>query len=242
MKRIHAFWSIFVLFLFSSLILLPGYSKAEKPQKGGGLGYFMIGAATVDLSDLNAALRTAGYPKLSNRFLSMGGGGLAFINKLIIGGEGSGLNENSVTANGNKLSFQGGYGMFQMGYLLFKTKQVNVYPLLGIGGGGLELKIAQQNQSVDFGKILKNPTGCAQFSSGAFLVNLGLGGHYFLGSKGNKKSEASGFFVGFRLGYLLALTSKNWDLENGTVLNAPKTAFSGPYFQLTIGGGGQRFQ
>ncbi|NOY77102.1 MAG: hypothetical protein GXO76_04455 [Calditrichaeota bacterium] len=241
MKRKHTFWTLLILFVFSSLILSAGSVKAEKPKKAGGLGYFMVGAATIDLSDLNAALHAAGYPKLSDRFLSMGGGGLAFINRLIIGGEGSGLSEASVTANGNRITLTGGYGMFEMGYLLFSAQKGGLYPLLGIGGGGLNLNLAEENQSVKFSEILNTPKGSVQLSSGAFLINLGLGGHYFLRSA-DRKGEASGFLVGFRLGYVLALTSKNWELQNGTVLDAPKTTFSGPYFQLTIGGGGQQFR
>ncbi len=240
MKQTHTV-GILVSLFFLSVIWSPGYTKCKKPEKGPGIGYFMIGTASVDLSDLNAALRTAGYPKLSGRFLSMGGGGLSFVGNLVIGGEGSGLFNSSVTGNGNKISLSGGYGIFEMGYMLFKTKKASLYPLLGIGGGGLNLTITEQNLSASFSELLKDPTGNVQFSSAAFLMDLGLGGHCLLGVK-EKKGRVGGFLVGFRLGYLVAPFSQNWKLSDVSVLNAPKTVFSGPYFMITLGGGSQKMK
>ena len=238
MKRTYVF-GILVSLFFLNAFLSTGYAKCKKSEKGPGIGYFTIGAASVDLSNLNAALRTAGYPKLRNRFFSFGGGGLSFVNNLVMGGEGSGLFNTGVTGNGNKISLNGGYGMFEIGYILLSTKKTSLYPLLGIGGGGLNLRITEENLSANFSEFLKHPTGNVQFSSGAFLIDLGFGGYRLLRAK-EKKGRVGGFLVGFRMGYLVALFGQNWKLQDVSVLNAPKTSFSGPYFMVTIGGGSQK--
>ncbi len=240
MKRTHAFVILISLFILSGF-LSTGYTKGKNSEKGPGIGYFMIGAVSLDLSNLNAALRTSGYPKLPNRFFSFGGGGLSFVNNLVIGGEGSGLSNTSVTGNGNEISLSGGYGMFEIGYRLFSTKKTALYPLLGMGGGGLNLRITNENLSANFPDLLKHPAGSVQIGSGAFLLDLGFGGYWLLRAK-EKKGRIGGFLVGFRMGYLVALFGQNWKLQDVSILNAPKTRFSGPYFRVTIGGGGQKMK
>ena len=240
MKRTHTVGILAGLF-FLSAFLSTGYTKCKNSEKGPGIGYFEIGAVSVDLSNLNAVLHTSGYPKLSPRFFSYGGGGLSFVDRFVIGGEGIGFFKSSVTGNGNKLSLSGGYGVFEMGYRLFKTRKTSLYPLFGIGGGGLNLRVTEQNLSSNFSELLKHPAGNVQFSSGEFLMDLGLGGCWLLGSK-EKKGRVGGFLVGFRVGYLVAPFRQNWKLQDVSVLDAPKTSFSGPYFMIAIGAGSQKMK
>lgn len=205
-------------------------------QQGGGRGYFMFGGSKIDIENLNSGLENAGYSTFSDRFISFGGGGYGIIKRIIIGGEGHGLIGEEATNESTKTSISGGYGFFDVGYLLYSTDAFNLYPLLGIGGGGVNLKIVERS-TPSFEDVLENPNRNAELSTGGFLIDLGFGADY-LYKLGEDEGEEGGLALGLRMGYTLTPIKSSWDMDGIDVSDGPDTGVTGPYIRFMIGGGG----
>ncbi len=213
----------------------------DPPDREEGRGYFMIGGSLLNVDDLNASLSENGYSELSDSYLSLGGGGHGIVRgKIVVGGEGHALLGRTKTSSvgdqqyDTKLS--GGYGLFNIGYVLFKKGGLNVYPLLGIGGGGVELKIAQSSVG-SFEDVLSDPNRGSELSTGGLLLDFALGAdHLFI--LGSDDKEEGGILIGLRCGYTLAPFTRDWNLSGDNLSGGPDFGISGPYFRLAIGGGG----
>jgi hypothetical protein len=125
-------------------------------QDKGGVGYFTSGVGWF----LEAGESSIVY--------SAGGGGHSITNRWILGGEGH-------SAFGPENA--GGYGFLNLGYLLWRTDFILMYPLLGLGGGAMTSTIDSSVSKC----ALVNPAVAADFliplRSGSGLL-LGLHGGY----------------------------------------------------------------
>jgi len=168
-----------------------------------GRGFFQVGYLHLDLDGLNSDLLAAGLPRLEQDHLTLGGAGYGSSGRFLIGGEGHALiGEDETTADGSRqLSPSGGYGLFRIGYLAFSRSQLDVYPLLGIGGGGMSLTIAERSAPT-FDDVLADPERAARLSTGMFLLDLGVGANYRVAV--GDDDEEGGFLVGLQAGYTFA--------------------------------------
>jgi hypothetical protein len=228
---------LFVLFLIFSSI---SFAQEKAKKSGGGRGYCMMGWSMLDLDELNSRLKSKGYTEFSNSFFSIGGGGHGIINKLIIGGQGGTLIGGDETVNLNASTFKtfviGGYGLFDVGYLVYSKKGLNVYPMLGMGGGGLTFTI-REISTPSFEDLLENPKRKVELIYGGFLVNISLGVDYMIKFAEDEKGTG-GLIVGFKAGYMLAPFTHDWKMDDNDVTGGPDVGFNGPYVKLMFGGGG----
>lgn len=232
--------------VIASIFLCPIAQAQETAQemavhnkKGGGRGYFMFGGSIIDIKSLNSKLDSKGYPKFPDNFISLGGGGHGIIGKVIIGGEGHGLIGRETTGGSKtyKTSISAGYGFFNFGYIVYSTKGLSVYPLLGLGGGGMSFKIVERETIPSFDDVLNNPKRSANLSTSGFLLNLALGTDYLLKLEEDKKREG-GLVFGLRIGYTFALIKGSWKMDGIEISGGPEIGITGPYIRLMIGGGG----
>ena len=229
--------SLLVLFLiFSSM----SFTQEKAKKSGGGRGYCMMGWSMLDIDELNALLKSKDYKEFSNNFFSIGGGGHGIVNKLIIGGQGGTFigGEETITLNGgtSKTTLIGGYGLFDIGYLVYSKKGLNVYPLLGLGGGGLTFKVAEVS-TPSFEDLLENPKRNVELNYGGFLVNVSLGVDYLI-KFAEDETGAGGLIIGFQAGYMLAPFTHDWKMDENDVTGGPDIGFNGPYVKIMFGGGG----
>ena len=227
---------IITLFLFISANNAYSQELKHRGRMGGGRGYFMFGFNNLDIKNLNTALENKGYSKLSDNFLSFGGGGHGIINRFIIGGEGHGLIGEEANSENYKSSLSVGYGFFDFGYIVYSIGGLNVYPLLGIGGGGITLKISEKVPP-SFDAILDNPKRGVEISTGGLLLNIAVGADYLL-NLGDRKWGNGGLVFGLRIGYTYSPIKSDWQFEEGSISDGPETGITGPYLRLMIGGGG----
>jgi len=227
-KCVSSIWALIAIFVFSCAV--------TRAQEGGGMGYFMVGSSIMDVKALNSRLEGKGYPALSDKFVSLGGGGHGIIGRAIIGGEGHGLIGEEVTTGSYKVSIGAGYGLFNAGYIVYSTDSLRVYPLLGIGGGGIELSIVEKG-SPSFDETLDNPRRMAVLSTGGLLLQFALGTDYLLKLGGTKK-ERGGLVFGLRLGYSFAPIKGGWSMDGIGISDAPRVGITGPYIRLILAGGG----
>ncbi len=199
----------------------------------GGMGYFMVGNSILDMSALNSKLQSKGYPTFSNNFISLGGGGHGIVGKFTVGGEGHGFLGDEVSRENYTVSIGGGYGFFNLGYILYQGKSIIIYPIIGFGGGALTLGVIDRSSSSSFDDALDNPKGKSELTTGGFLMNLALSSDYLFSFSSDK---IGGMLIGIRIGYVFSPLKSGWEM-NGKDISGPNVNFSGPYVKLLIGGG-----
>jgi hypothetical protein len=200
-------------------------------------GYFMIGGTAFDIDPLNSRLKTKGYTEFSDEFFSIGGG---FFRKasdrVLVGAEGNllvGEEKSSVIGSNNYSSSAiGGYGFLNTGYLVVENDFLDLYPVIGIGIGGIDFKIGQSS----FDDILDNPQGAANLNTFSFLPNFALGADYKIKLPENGTDE-SFLVLGLRGGYALSLYDRGWFMDEFSLSGDPEGGIGGPYLRITIGGG-----
>lgn len=213
-----------------------GYDS-QALQYAGGRGFFMGGTNIIDIGELNTRLKNNGYHTFSDNLIGFGGGGYGILNRLIIGGEGFGMSSAAElgTAGGEtfKTTLSGGYGLFKLGYVVYRRGGFNLYPAVGFGGGGLALEITRK-ETVAFDDILKSPKRNVQLSNGCLLIDIGVGVDYLMILDRKNTGDEGGLAFGMRVGYLAAPYRSDW----GDALDGPDIGFDGFYFRLMFGGGG----
>jgi hypothetical protein len=149
-----------------------------------------------------------------------GGGMLSKRGKLLIDSEGGGggyLGE----AGAHHIAYGGGFGFLNVGYLI-KTGWLRVYPLVGIGGGGMGLSLSEKS-AIPPGEPLAPPENRVDAGMGGMMLNTGLGLEVKIGGR-------LALVVGLRIGYMHRLVTFGDQHVPGALGNRP-------YLRFTIGGG-----
>lgn len=207
---------------------------AEPSFSTGGGGFFAVGVHETALDDLSARLQAEGYPSVATTLVAVGGGGYSVVaDRFLIGGEGYGLIGPARTAGGRTITAGGGYGVFTVGYQFRPSPRWRLHPLVGLGGGAVQLEIGSTGAE-DFDDVLQNPNRSATLTRGQFLVSLGAGAEYrFLGDR-----ETGGLQVGMRVGYLWAPSRAEWELGDESLRGGPDATLGGPFVRIHFGGWG----
>lgn len=230
-----------VIFGVAAFFLLFHHSSAQEKREGhksrGGSGYVMLGWSTPNLDALNAGLRAQGYATFSDPVLSFGAGGHLYFNRILFGGEAHGLkitNGTVSTLRGEyKTVLDGAFGFFSLGYLALPHDRLQIYPMLGFGGGVIRLRI-ETKTAPSFEEVLNDPGRSAELSNGGLLFNLGLGVDSWFGIH-RERRDLSGVVLGLRAGYILTPVARDWYLHEKKIRGGPEYDFSGPYVRLLLG-------
>lgn len=193
----------------------------------GGVGYFDVGVNFLNFEKLNKVLSEKNRAEFKNVLFATGGGGFAILRNFMIGGEGFGFIAQKQDKGDYRSVLLGGAGFFKVGYIVYQTKNLLIYPMIGLGGGSLDLKTFERKIS-DFEGGISNPSVFnANFS--AFIVDIS-GGVAFIPRP---------WMLGFRVGYLFSPIVSDWK-EGGEIelRGSPKQEINGFYVKILIGFGG----
>lgn len=208
------------------------------PRVKKGYSMFGIGSSIVDIKALNSRIENKGYSKISDNFISLGGGDYKIINKMIIGGEGYGLIGEETVSGSYKRTIEGGYGFFNLGYILYSTNNLRIYPFLGLGYSTIDLKIIEKGtSSPSFDDVLGNPKRGVDLTINGFCLNLAFETDYLLKIGRDEKKEKE-LILGLRAGYILTPFKGDWEMSGINISDGPKIGITGPYTCLMIGIGG----
>lgn len=230
------------------LFMLPVHaSPQEDPdEEVRGGGFFQGGYMQLDLADLNASLTADGYPALGEDFATLGGGGFGMKGPFLIGGEGHAvIGSHETTADGaTRVEVGGGYGLFRLGYLAYTVEGLDVYPMLGLGGGGMALSLIDRSAPT-FGEVLADPARSSKLSTGSFLMDVSMAFHYRFAVQErededeDEEEDEGGVLAGVQTGYTFAPGSSSWNLDMiNNVAGGPDLSMAGFYVRVTIGGWG----
>lgn len=239
--------------VLTTLLVVPGFAGAQTIEEGrvdapevrrmrtGGTGYYVAGLMMPRVGDASDVLQANGLPGVNRAAFFQGGGGHGWIGDLMIGGFGGSFGGGGDQVAGLEASYSGGFGMFQVGYdVLGKMRNFNLFPYLGIGGGGLSIDI-KANPSETFDEVLRSPrtTGRSSVGAGGWAALIGVGTEYYFGKSDPAHSNGmGGFMLGLQAGYLYSLPfGDTWDLT-GPGTNRTPLSFNGPMVMVTLGGGG----
>ncbi len=221
----------------------PGSAQDEDLRSGrSGRGFFQAGFLRLDVDDINSALAGSGFPTLDRSTVTLGGGGYATRGRFVIGGEGHGLlSDAQPAADGSiQVGLDGGFGLFKVGYLAYSESGLDVYPMVGIGGGGVSVSIVERSAPT-FQDVLADPARSSRLSTGMFLLDLSVAADYRFTRRRSEDGGSGGLLVGLQAGYVFAPGSTNWTLDeiNG-VAGGPDLGVQGLYIRLSLGGWGGR--
>lgn len=233
MRPFHGTIPMAVLLLLA--VTLPADAQRRRPTfdtpDHGGRGFFMIGAQQLDLDPLNERLTDAGYAEFDDVALTLGGGGFFRRGRLILGGEGHGVLGSSETTTDGELrsTLSGGYGLLDLGYAVVEGGGLLVYPMIGVGGGGMSLAI-EERSTPTFDDVLEQPRRGVRLNQAQFLLAAGVGVDQLFGGR-------RGVNVGLRAGWTFAPLDSEWAFGRNDVAGGPEGGFTGPYIRLSVGGG-----
>jgi hypothetical protein len=226
----------------SLLVASPGWGDEDEndDRDHGGKGYFAIGWSALDLDPLNDALVASGYPRFSEDFLSLGGGGYGVIGHFVIGGQGHAYlgegRDATLGAQNYRSDLVAGMGFLDLGWVLWSGGRGRLTPLVGLGGGGLSVEI-EELAAPTFGQVLAQPGHRSDLSTGGFLLDLGADFDVLLGR--HFEEHHGGFLLGVRAGWILAPIHGGWQLEGRDIAGGPDIGMTGPYVRILLGGGGR---
>jgi len=227
--------------VFLTLVLTAPAESQIPEDREIGRGFFQAGYFGLDLDELNGSLAGAGFPSLGHGFLSLGGAGYGNRGRFLIGGEGHGLlGQDETTADGAyQISASGGYGLFRVGYLAFSENGFDVFPVIGIGGGALGIKIAERSAPT-FEDVLDSPGRSSSLSTGMFLMDASIEANYRIDVANEEDGRRGGFLVGLQVGYAFAPGETSWRLDeiNG-VAAGPQFQIEGLHVRVSLGGWGE---
>jgi hypothetical protein len=205
-------------------------------------GYFMIGWSALRLDDLNTALAAHGYPQFDESSLSLGGGGHFTVGRLVLGGQGHGYlseSRDSYLPTGTyRTSLTAGAGFFDIGYQLVQGGRARLACLVGLGGGGVQLKMVDL-RGPTFEDVLSDPGRSAELTTTGFLLDLGVSVDVLTRRVGHH-DMFGGPLVGVRAGYILSPVKGDWKLGDRDIAGGPRIGVEGAYVRALLGFGGGR--
>lgn len=200
----------------------------------GVKAYYQPGFAFLDTGPLNRTLEGAGFSPLSSTFITQGGGAHLVLERVILGASGQSLQGFRTTSSqGGSLSVSGGYGLFQLGYQVWAEDGFSLYPILGIGGGHLQINGSEGLNSL-FG--LSQNTAINRLETSQVVLDLGLGADYLIDLNGDS-NHRSGLLVGLKMGYVFVPSPPQWENNRQVVSGSalPNLSSQGPYISLSLG-------
>lgn len=238
MKRLIPILVCIIILSIACAIPAAAQDDQEEPtfEENQGRGYFMFGVHFLDIDDLNTRLASLGYAKFPTHFYTIGGGAHGILESgIVIGGEGHALLSQKETTGTFKTALGGGYGFFNVGYVVYQQNDFTVYPLLGIGGGSVTMKITDSEAPL-FDEVIGDPKRSTELSTGGFLLDMAVGLDYLF--QVGEDERDGGIMIGLRAGYTFSPSDSDWEMNGNEINGGPDFGVTGPYVRLMIGGGG----
>ncbi len=204
-------------------------------------GAITLGWENLSLSNLNDALTPKGYKSVPENNFALGGTAQVSISRIVLGLEGAWLwgagREAMVAGNTIKNSFSAFKAIGLIGFLVYTSERLDIFPYIGFGLAGYNL-VMTNAQNDTFNNIVATGQRGAVLSSASLLMSTGAQLTYRLPVIVADKG-VFGLALGIKGGYDIAFVNSDW-VSGGIndlipVSGGPKTSLTGPYAQALIG-------
>ncbi|MFC1651012.1 hypothetical protein ACFL2X_05525 [Candidatus Latescibacterota bacterium] len=220
---------------FVCFALFPGKSESQNPLrlfgKDSGLsGYINLGTSQIMVQNLNSAYEKNGIPAISDLFFSIGGGSrLTLKDKYVVGFDFTRLMRKRESNSEYFSTLSGSMNSVNLGYIVYKRKKVNVYPIIGIGTQNLDLKI-YDDSNFSFDYVVSDPKMGSELSMWGLLLDIGVQLDLY-SLKGKRKT----YRMGIKAGYRMTVTGGYWSMAGQRVAGGPDAGIEGAYIQINLG-------
>lgn len=222
----------------------------QQPGAGRTYAWFVsIGAQVHEWGDVATAFNGAGMNDPARSSLAIGGGAYGVRGRFLLGGEGHGFaGQSTASSGGREARMAGGAGFFTVGYLLVNRPMVRAYPLLGIGGTSVSVKLdgtggtglgPNQNNPA-FGQVLADPGRRSTLMAAGFSLELGGGVDLMPLTRHRADGSTYGLLLGVRAGYQVTPVRSDWRLYDMPVIGGPDAIANGFFVRFSIGGSRHR--
>jgi hypothetical protein len=191
------------------------------------------GSGALDLSDLNLRLSSYGFPALPQWYFTLGG-----IYQL---SDGRVLGEveyiryiNNSAAMNNFIATAGGWcSWVNVGYALINLPFLQIYPIAGIGGGTLSVKVTEDFSAAGFDNVLLQTNKIIELEKATYTAFIGGGVDFVIDMGEDTKID---LLLGARAGYVFDLSgSSGWASQGVALPGGPSSGFSGALIRVFIG-------
>jgi hypothetical protein len=193
--------------------------------------YFTAGGTRLDMNETNRSLAAAGYHRIRDYAVQLGGGINWRVRRIMSGLELFGYiwqKEELATTYTNL----GGIGSrLNIGVNVLPEGAFLLYPQFSFGLGGLRLKLG--NHEAAFSDAVAAPMNNVSLWQRSFVLAPGIGFDYRL----KKRSHGNKFMVaGIRAGYAFDVSDRDdWRSDWVDITDGPRLRASGPFLRIVIG-------
>lgn len=220
------------LFIVMVLVLNVAYA-----QRGSFSQFaFTLGYANVNATRLNDFLPLAGANNFTNDNFAFGFLFSDTYGRGIVEFDFGGAFNNQ---NGSLFRTQATYShiLLKGGYTILNGDRFRLYPLFGLGIGGTNIEISNNN-NIQFNSLGTAPFQEINLTLPNLLLDLSFGGDFKVSTREGSECKGNRHFVlGFRAGYFYNVPNNNWRYTGGSVNGAPSFGAQGAYVRATIGFG-----
>jgi hypothetical protein len=201
-------------------------------------GYALVGAVSHDLGGINTALAGQEFESLDETVASLGGGIHVLLGRWIVGAEGFGLFPRESTRAGDawRARLMGGGGVFNVGYVMVQAGGVTLYPIVGIGGGGLTLQMEDRSFPT-FDEVLADPGRSSIMTTMSMIVQPAIGVDHLIPFGREVEGVVPGLLLGIRFGYTFTPLNSDWYRHRSRIPGGPSQGMEGGFVRIMIGGG-----
>ena len=215
------------------IVMLMSVSCPHGVEAESAIG-FAFGGSTFDLDELDAALAAEGFSSLGSSGRTTGFSGYKLTDSgLVLGAEIQRAGQ-TVYNDSTKASVGVSSAMLLVGRVVYSRGDLRVFPLVGIGSSGVNVRMVRRAATPTFAEVLAEPFRESIMNAGGLALQLAIGAdHHLRFSKGHH--GRAGLLVGLRVGYTYKPGEATWQMEGGDVLGGPSADTSGPFFRLHVG-------
>ena len=226
-------WLLVGISLLSTALI---FGQQDMKRHQGSLS-FSAGYLNLDHSEFQMFLPNA-FDDLSDHYALVGGSGYVMLGNLMLGASGQFIFGPTEKHGSREAEITGGMGFANMGYAVINQERLKIFPMVGIGGAGMEMKLTHQGD-IDRGEILINPGSEMNLSVANFAFDFSAGLDFSPTWKVSENGkQGGGMNLGMRVGYILGVGNKDWTYGGGEVTDGPDFGMRSFYVKVLVGTSG----
>lgn len=195
---------------------------------------FVAGYKNIDFSSFNDEFKQAGIPEAAPHMATVGGNFTwVFSNVVFNAGFGGSITDESSNTD-YIVENTGGYGRFNLGYVVAHRAGWYLYPTAGYYHNTNELTIRPNKPTPAFNAVLTNPGQSSHFTVTNHMANISLNFDWRLSARESYREEG-GFVLGLEVGYSHDLTRPRWQLDLKSISGTPTDQYGLFFVRLKIG-------